>query len=71
MLKAAMFWLETHVNMFCRSRAVVGCADVKGILKHGIPPEPDRCVCLEGYWVPLGNMELVVDEKVWFRNVLT
>jgi hypothetical protein len=56
------------IHMFWLSRAVVGSADIKSILKQPIPPpnaaDPDRCICFEGYWVPRGNHEPNVDAKV-------
>jgi hypothetical protein len=45
----------------------VGCADLKSLLKQPIPPHSDQCVCFEGYWVPLGNVEPIVDAKVKYR----
>jgi hypothetical protein len=54
--------------MFWLSRAVVGSADIKSVLKQPIPPpdttDPDQYICFEGYWIPRGNHEPNVDIKV-------
>ena len=60
--------MHIGTHMFWFSRAVVGSADIKSVLKQPIPSpdttDPDQYICFEGYWIPRGNQEPNVDIKV-------
>lgn len=60
--------MHIHIHMFWLSRAVVGSADIKSVLKQPIPSpdttDPDQYICFEGYWIPQGSHEPNVDIKV-------